>query len=112
MKEELLAFINARIDWHKHEQQRLKKAICDDQAVHMQICINVYNIFLSTYQAMQYDLGKTLGKFAAITSVWDENHRRAYEHHDESKLFIEQLKLDKALEIIRHAKELEGMRHD
>lgn len=112
MKEELVAFIQDRIDWHQLEQKRLKAAFCNDQAAHMQICINVYNIFLSTYQAMQYDLDKAMSKFAAITGVWEENKHRASEHHDETKVFIEQLKLDKALEITQQVKKLEQLHHD
>ena len=112
MKEEILAFISSRIDWHKREHIRLKKAFCQDQAAHEQICINVYNIFLATYQAMQYDVGKTMIKFSGIISTWDANHRKAYEHHNEEAMFIEQLKLDRALEIIQRVKEMERCLHD
>lgn len=107
MKEKLLAYISERIDWHKREQAALKASYRNDEAAHIQIAINVYNIFLSTYQAMQYDLAQTLSKFSGIVSVWDSNHRRAVEHHELEKQLIEEIKIDRALEIIRHAKELE-----
>ena len=107
MKEELLAYLNERIDWHKREQSRLKAACCADEAAHVQIAINVYNIFLSTYQAMKYDLGETLGRFSGIVSSWDASHRLACEHNDENKKFVEEIKISRAMEIIRRAKELE-----
>ncbi len=112
MKEELLAYISDRIDWHKLEQTRLKKAYRSDEAAHMQIAINVYNIFLSTYQAMKYDLAETLRRFSAIVGTWDENHRKAHAHQDQERLLIESIKIERALEIIRHAKELELTHHD
>lgn len=107
MKEKLLAYINERIDWHKREQARLKASYRNDEAVHMQVAINVYNIFLSTWQAMKYDLDETLMRFSSIISTWDENHRRAMEHNELEKQLIEEIKIDRALEIIRRAKELE-----
>ena len=42
MKEALIQYLNDRIDWHKREQSRLKKADCVDEAAHQQISINVY----------------------------------------------------------------------
>ena len=108
MKEEMLAYLNDRIDWHKREQTRLKAACCADEAAHVQIAINVYNIFLSTYQAMKFDLDETLRRFSGIVSTWDTSHRTACEHHDEAKKFVEEIKISRAMEIIRRAKELEG----
>ena len=108
MKEELLLYLNERIDWHKREQARLKAACCADEAAHVQIAINVYNIFLSTYQAMKFDLGETLHRFSNIVSNWDESHRAACDHGDDTKKFVEEIKINRALEIIRRAKELEG----
>ncbi len=108
MKEELLSYLNERIDWHKREQARLKAACCADEAAHVQIAINVYNIFLSTWQAMKYDLDETLRRFSGIVSSWDENHRTACAHQDEKRKFVEEIKISRAMEIIRRAKELEG----
>ena len=107
MKEKLLAYINERIDWHRREQARLKASYRNDEAIHMQVAINVYNIFLSTWQAMKFDLDETLLRFSSISSTWDDNHRRALEHNDLEKQLIEEIKIDRALEIIRFAKELE-----
>ena len=107
MKEKLLAYINERIDWHRREQARLKASYRNDEAIHMQVAINVYNIFLSTWQAMKFDLDETLLRFSSISSTWDDNHRRALEHNELEKQLIEEIKIDRALEIIRFAKELE-----
>lgn len=112
MKEEMLAFISERIRWHQQEHARLRKEERGDEAAHMQIAINVYNIFLSTYQAMKYDLGAALVRFSTILDVWDQNHRRASEHDAPEKKFIEEIKINRALEIIRRAKELELIHHD
>ena len=112
MKEEMLAFISERVRWHQQEHARLRKEERGDEAAHLQIAINVYNIFLSTYQAMQYDLAETLRRFSAIVDTWDQNHRRACEHDDPAKKFIEEIKINRALEIIRRAKELELTHHD
>ncbi len=108
MKEEMLSYLNERIDWHRREQARLKAACCADEAAHVQIAINVYNIFLSTYKAMKYDLDETLSRFSRIVSNWDESHRAACEHQDDAKKFVEEIKISRAMEIIRRAKELEG----
>ena len=108
MKEEMLSYLNDRIDWHKREQARLKAACCADEAAHVQIAINVYNIFLSTYQAMKFDLDETLRRFSGIVSTWDASHRTACDHQDDSKKFVEEIKINRAMEIIRRAKELEG----
>lgn len=107
MKEELIAYVNSRISWCKLEQKKLKQGYRSDEAAHMQIAINVYNIFLSTYQAMKYDLAETMRRFSAIVGTWDANHRKAHEHQDEEKLLIESIKIERALEIIQYAKELE-----
>ena len=108
MKEALLAYLNERIDWHKREQTRLRGEYRQDEAAHVQIAINVYNIFLSTYRAMKFDLGETLRRFSSIVGNWDESHRIACEHGDDTKKFVEEIKIDRAMEIIRRAKELEG----
>ena len=107
MKEELLAYLNERIDWYKHEQVRLKAEYRQDEATHMQIAINVYGIFLSIYQAVKFDPAETLRRFNNIVRTWDESHRNAAEHGDDAKKFVEEIKIDRALEIIRRAKELE-----
>ncbi|MBQ4580162.1 MAG: hypothetical protein IJA83_05825 [Clostridia bacterium] len=107
MKEEMLAYLNDRIDWHKREQARLKAACCADEAAHVQIAINVYGIFMSVYQAVRFDLDETLRRFSGIVSTWDESHRAACEHGDEAKKFVEEIKISRAMEIIRRAKELE-----
>ena len=107
MKNELINYINERIIWCKHEQERLRSECRKDEATHVQIGANVYNIFLSNYQAMKYDLDATLAKFSAIVAVWEENHRRAVEHDDYAKKFIEEIKIERAMEIIRRAKETE-----
>ena len=107
MKEELLAYLNERIDWHKREQSRLKAACCADEAAHVQIAINVYNIFRSTYQAMKFDLDETVRRFSSIVSTWDESHKRACEHGDEEKRLIEEIKIARAMELLRRAKETE-----
>ncbi len=112
MKEEMLAFINERIRWHQQEHARLRQEQRGDEAAHLQIAINVYNIFLSTYKAMKYDLNETLRRFASILETWDQNHRRASEHDAPEKIFIEEIKINRALEIIRYAKELEVNHHD
>ena len=112
MKEEMLAYLNERIGWHKQEQARLKQDDRADEAAHMQIATNVYSIFQATWQAMKYDMGVTLTRFGAIVETWNESHRKACEHSDVTKKLIEEIKINRALEIIRYAKELEGMRHD
>lgn len=112
MKEEMLAYLNERIAWHKQEQARLKRDDRADEAAHMQIAMNVYSIFQSTWQAMQYDMGETLRRFGAIVETWNENHRKACEHSNVTKKLIEEIKVNRALEIIRQAKELEAMHHD
>lgn len=112
MKDEMLIYLNERIDWYKQEHARLRCETRADEAAHAQIAMNVYSIFLSTWQAMKYDLPSAIQKFSAIVSVWDENHRRALEHDDYAKKFIEEIKIARAMEIIRRAKELERMHHD
>lgn len=112
MKNELTKYLNERIAWYRHEQTRLHNEYRADEAAHVQIAINVYNIFLSTWQAMKYDLDATLTRFSSIISVWDENHRRAVEHDDYKKRFIEEIKIERAMEIIKRAKELEQMHHE
>jgi len=112
MKAEMLAYLNERITWHRQEQARLKQDDRADEAAHLQIAANVYSIFLSTYQAMKYDLGAALNKFGAIVQVWNESHKKACEHDDVMKKLVEEIKINRALEIIRHAKELEGLHHD
>ena len=108
MKEALLAYLNERIDWHKRAQTRLRGEYRQDEAAHVQIAINVYNIFRSTYQAMKYDLDETMVRFASIVRTWDESHKRACEHGDEEKRLIEEIKIARAMEILRTAKELEA----
>lgn len=105
MKEEMIRYIDERISWHQGEQARLKAEYRQDEANHMQIAINVYNIFRATYQAMKYDLSATVARFSSIVSSWDENHRRACEHGDEEKRLIEEIKLARAMELLRRAKE-------
>lgn len=112
MKEEMLAFIDSHLDWTRREQARLRKEERGDEAIHLQIAINVYNIFLSIYQAMHYDLAVTLQRFSALVEVWDQNHHKAHAHHDDEQKLIEEIKISRALEIIRHAKELEMTHHD
>ena len=107
MKEALLAYLNERIDWHKREQTRLRGEYRQDEAAHVQIAINVYNIFLSTYQAMKFDLAETLKRFSGIVSTWEESHKRACEHGDEEKRLIEEIKIARAMELLRRAKETE-----
>ena len=109
MKEELLSYIDERIAWHKGEQSRLKAEYRQDEAAHVQIAINVYNIFRSTYQAMKFDLDETLKRFSGIVITWEENHKRACEHGDEEKRLIEEIKIAHATEILRRAKEMEAM---
>ena len=109
MKEEILSYIDERIAWHKGEQSRLKAEYRLDEAAHVQIAINVYNIFRSTYQAMKFDLDETVRRFSAITSTWNESHQRACEHGDEEKRLIEEIKLARAMELLRHAKEMEAI---
>ena len=112
MKEELLAYINERISWHQKEHARLRKEDRGDEAIHLQIATNVYTIFLSTYRAVKYDLDETLVRFSSIIKTWDESHRRAIEHDDLEKKLIEEIKISRALEIIRRTKELEAIHHD
>lgn len=112
MKENLIAYINSRIDWHQQEQARLKAEYRQDEAVHMQIATNVYRIFLSTYQAMKFNLGETLQRFSSIMGTWDESHKQACSHGDDEKKLIEEIKINRALEIIQHAKGLEVAKHD
>ena len=112
MKEELINDLNTRIEWAKREQERLRKEDRLDEAAHVQIGINVYNIFLSTYKAVKYDLAETLKRFASIVETWNENHRKAHEHNDLEKTLIEEIKISRALDIIQRAKELELTHHD
>lgn len=109
MKEEMLSYIDERIAWHKGEQSRLKGEYRQDEAAHVQIAINVYNIFRSTYQAVRYDLDETVKRFSGIVSSWDESHKRACEHGDEEKRLIEEIKLARAMELLRRAKETEAI---
>ena len=108
MKEELLGYIDERIAWHKGEQSRLKAEYRQDEASLLQIAINVYGIFRSTYQAMQFDLDKTVQRFAGIVRSWDESHKLACAHGDEQKRLIEEIKLARAAELLRRAKETEA----
>ena len=112
IKEKLIAYINSQIDWHQQEQARLKAEYRQDEAAHMQIAANVYRIFLSTYQAMKFDLAETLRRFSSIMSTWDENHKLACAHDNAEKRMIEEIKISRALEIIRYAKELEATLND
>lgn len=112
MKNEMLAYLDERIDWYQKEQVRLRSESCSDEATHMQIAVNVYNIFLSTYRAMKFDLTATTAKFRVISGVWEENERRAAAHNDADRQFIEELKISRAKEILAHAKELEETHHD
>ena len=107
MKEEMLSYIDERIAWHQGEQARLKAEYRQDEAAHVQIAINVYNIFRSTYQAMKFDLDETVKRFSSIVSTWDESHKRACEHGDEEKRLIEEIKIARAMELLRRAKETE-----
>ena len=107
MKEEMLSYIDERIAWHKGEQARLKAEYRQDEATHVQIAINVYNIFRSTYQAMKFDLDETVRRFSSIVNTWDESHKRACEHGDEEKRLIEEIKIARAMELLRRAKETE-----
>ena len=109
MKEELLSYIDERIAWHKREQSRLKAEYRQDEANHVQIAINVYNIFRATYQAMKFDLDETVKRFGGIVSSWDENHKRACAHGDDEKRLIEEIKLARAMELLRRAKETEAI---
>ncbi|MBE5809392.1 MAG: hypothetical protein E7318_00480 [Clostridiales bacterium] len=108
MKEELLSYIDERIAWHKGEQARLKAEYRQDEAAHVQIAINVYNIFRTTYQAMKYDLNETVKRFSGIISSWDESRKRACEHGDDEKRLIEEIKLARAMELLRRSKEMEA----
>ncbi len=112
MKDELIQYLNERIDWYKHEQTRLRSESRADEAAHMQIAVNVYNIFLSTYQATKFNLTAALERFSAIVNIWEDSHRRAIEHSDYDKQFVEEIKISRAMEILRRAKELEAMHHD
>lgn len=108
MKEKLLSYLNERIAWCKQEQARLKAEYRADEAVHMQIAMNVYGIFLSTYRAVNFDLPETLRRFSGIVSTWDENHKLAHAHGDATKQMIEEIKISRAMEILRTAKEMEA----
>lgn len=108
MKEEMLRYLDERIAWHRQVQARLKAEFRQDEAVHVQIAINVYNIFLSTYRAMQFDLSETLRRFNSIVSTWEENRRAACAHGDDTKKFVEEIKINRATEILRYAKKLEA----
>lgn len=108
MKEEMLAYISARIDGHKQEQQRLRTADRADEAAHQQIIINVYGIFPAVYQATGYDLIAALMRFRSIIAPWEESRRNALAHHDSAKAFIEEIKLNAAADLIRYAEGLEG----
>ena len=112
MKEALIQYLNDRIDWHKREQSRLKKADCVDEAAHQQISINVYGIFLSTYQALKYDLPETLRRFSSIVDTWDKQHQQAHEFGNITQMLIEEIKIGRATEIIRRVKELEMTHRD
>ena len=109
MKEEMLAYLDRSIAWCKQEQLRLKNEYRADEAAHMQIAMNVYGIFLSTYRAVKYDLAETVHRFSGIIRSWDESHRNAHEHGDTQKMLIEEIKLARATEILRKAKELEAV---
>lgn len=108
MKEELIAYINACIDEHKAEQQRLREADRADEAAHQQIIINMYGIFQSIYRAMNYDLAVTVRRFRGIMSTWEENRSVAQAHNDSAKVFVEEIKLNAAAEMLRYAEEMEG----
>ena len=109
MKEIILSYIDERIAWHKGEQARLKADFRRDEATMMQIAVNVYGIFRSTYQAMKFDLDETVRRFGGIVSTWTENHKHACEHGDEEKQLIEEIKLARAAELLRYIKEMEGI---
>lgn len=106
MKEAILSYIDERISWHKGEQARLKAEYRQDEANLMQIAINVYGIFSSIYHALKFDLDETVKRFGGIISTWDVNHKRACEHGDDEKRLIEEVKLSRATELLRYAKEM------
>ena len=108
MKEEMLTYLDERIAWHKGEQSRLRAEYLQDEANLMQIAINVYGIFRSTYQALHFDLDETVKRFAGIVHTWDESHQLACTHGDEQKRMIEEIKIVRATEILRRAKETEA----
>ena len=112
MKEEMLTFLADRTEWHRQEQLRLKADDRHDEAAHMQIAMNVYGIFKSVFQASRYDVDEALRRFGGIVSTWDEQHKLACSHEDAAKQLVEEMKISRALEIIRYAKGLEGIRHD
>ena len=109
MKSDLLTYIDERIAWHQAEQARLKAEFRQGEAVHMQIAVNVYNIFRATYQAMKFDLDETIRRFSSIVSSWDESHKLACEHDDAEKRLIEEIKIARAMELLRRAKETEAI---
>lgn len=108
MKEELIAYIDARIAEHKSEQQRLRAADRADEAAHQQIIINMYGIFQSIYRAMHGDLAVTVGRFRGIMSTWEENRRIALANDNSGKVFVEDLKLNAAADMLRYAEEMEA----
>ena len=63
----------------------------------------------ATYQAMKFDLDETVKRFGGIVSSWDESHKRACAHGDDEKRLIEEIKLARAMELLRRAKETEAI---
>ena len=57
--------------------------------------------------AMKYDLDETVKRFAGIVRTWDESHKLASAHGDDQKQLIEEIKIARATEILRRAKETE-----
>lgn len=112
MKEKMLQYIDNHIAYCQHERIRLQKEFRNDEAAHQQIAMNVYGIFRSIYQAMQYDMGNTLQRFSKIVEEWDQQHQQAAAHEDRMKALIEEIKISRALELIAHAKEMECIQND
>ena len=112
MQDKMMQYLNDRINQTRQMQAKLRQDCREDEAAHQQIALNVYAIFRSTYQALKFDLDAAVTKFSSIAGVWAENRRRAAEHNDDSKVFIEEIKLSRARAILERAQELEAMPRD
>ena len=109
MKENMMAYLDRNIEWYNQEQLRLKKEFRADEAAHMQIASNVYGIFQSIYRAVHFNPDETVRRFGGITATWRESYMNAQAHGDAQKMLIEEIKLARAAEILRKAKELEAI---
>ena len=91
--------LNAYIEELEAKQEQLKREGCGDEAVLMDVRINVVNIGKTVWQA----LGRAekperlhaayLARLDGLRSTWQESRSRAEKYGDQDKVMIEDIKL-------------------